>query len=229
MSNPSMMVAPLEARGIAFGLPGYGRQVHWSAGFAQGLSLIVDEEGEAKTALLRLLAGESLTEAGAVLWQGIAMAQQARDDPALVFWRDPRTEWPEISPVQWAQQQARRYPNWSEEGWQTHAQSLGLQEHLHKEMFRLSTGSKRKVLLAAALASGAPLTLIDEPEAALDHSSIRYLRQALAEEARRRQRVCVVANFEEIPDVAWGRSSGWVHEVCLVGAVLRASVVLHLA
>lgn len=208
MSNPSVMAPPLQARGIAFGLPGYGRQAHWSAGFAQGLSLIVDEEGEAKTALLRLLAGESLPEAGAVLWQGIAMARQARGDPALVFWRDPRTGWPEISPVQWARQQAGRYPNWSEGDWQAHVQGLGLQEHLHKEMFRLSTGSKRKVLLAAALASGAPLTLIDEPEAALDRASIVYLREMLSQEEKRHhetQRVWVVANYEPVPQVPWGQ------------------------
>jgi len=196
---------PLQACSIDFGTPGYGRQEHWSAGFPPGLSLIVDAEGEAKTALLRLLAGETAPETGAVLWQGSDLRAQVRSNPALVFWRDPRADWPDISPVQWARQQAMRYPDWSETAWQAHAQGLGLQEHLHKEMFRLSTGGKRKVLLAAALASGAPLTLIDEPEAALDATSIRYLHRALAEEAKHHQRVCVVANFEEMPEVKWGQ------------------------
>lgn len=208
MSDPSVMAPPLQARSIAFGLPGYGRQEHWSAGFAAGLSLIVDEEGEAKAALLRLLAGESLPEAGTVLWQGIAMVQHVRSDPSLAFRRDPHADWPEISPVQWAQQQAQRYPNWSEGDWQTHVHGLQLREHLHKEMFRLSTGSKRKVLLATALASGAPLTLIDEPEAALDHASIRYLCGALGDEARRAdetRRVWVVANYEPMPQVSWNQ------------------------
>jgi len=64
------------------------------------------------------------------------------------------------------------------------------------------------VLLAAALASGAPLTLIDEPEAALDWASIRYLRGALTREAGRSSatgRVIVVANYEPVPDIPWAQ------------------------
>ena len=61
---------------------------------------------------------------------------------------------------------------------------------------------KRKVQLAAALASGAPLTLNDEPEAALDWPSIRYLREALAPVAAT-DRVVVVGNYEDIDGVAW--------------------------
>ena len=64
------------------------------------------------------------------------------------------------------------------------------------------------MLLAAALASGAPLTLIDEPEAALDHASIRYLREALGEQARRAGeagRVWVVANYELIAELPWNQ------------------------
>ena len=39
----------------------------------------------------------------------------------------------------------------------------------------LSTGSKRKVWLAAAFASGATVTLLDEPFAALDTASIGFI------------------------------------------------------
>jgi ABC-type sulfate/molybdate transport systems ATPase subunit len=44
----------------------------------------------------------------------------------------------------------------------------------------LSTGSKRKVWLAGALAAHATVTLLDEPEAALDVPSRRALRAELA-------------------------------------------------
>jgi len=43
----------------------------------------------------------------------------------------------------------------------------------------LSTGCLRKLGIAAALASGAQLTVIEEPVAALDAPSIQYLTQAL--------------------------------------------------
>lgn len=193
----------LVATDMAFGRPGYGRCTAWSASFAPGLSLVVDEEGEAKAALLRQLGGEDALEAGAVRWRGVDL----RDvNLAQIFWRDPRAPWPEVTPDQWAATQAARYAGWSAADWERHVQGLALQEHRGKEMFRLSTGSQRKVLLAAALASGAPLTLLDEPEAALDRTSIRYLRAALAEQAHsgaETRRVWVLANYELMADVPW--------------------------
>ena len=196
----------LMARGVALGGEGGARLAGWNASFGEGLSLLLDEEGEAAGLLLRVLAGEVAPSAGTVRWGEWDVAAWRARSPESLFWRDPRAPWPEISPEQWATELVARYPAWREDDWQRHVQGLALQEHLRKEMFRLSTGGKRKVLLAAALASGAPLTLIDEPEAALDHASIRYLREALGEEARRAGetgRVWVVADYELVSDVPW--------------------------
>lgn len=201
--NDASLSDSLAASGIAFGRPGYGRYTEWSGAFVPGLSLIIDEEGEAKMALLRLLAGEQSPDTGSVRWRGVKVCDV---DQTQIFWRDPRAAWPELTPDQWAATQAARFPGWSVPDWERHVQGLALQEHRGKELFRLSTGGRRKVLLAAALASGAPLTLLDEPEAALDWASIRYLRQALAEQARRSsetRRVWVVANYEPVADVPW--------------------------
>ncbi len=174
----------------------------FNAAFAPGLSLLLDTEGEVKTRLLAVLAGAAAPHRGAVHWRGQPLQAALATDAALCFWRDPRAPWPEVSPRQWARQLAGRYPRWDEAAWQAHADGLHLAEHLDKEMFRISTGGKRKVLLAAALASGAPLTLIDEPEAALDWPSIGYLREALAPVAAT-DRVVVVGNYEDIDGVAW--------------------------
>ena len=199
--------APLQVRAVRLDAPGTAALEGFSAAFGAGLSLVIDAEGEAKTELLRLLAGERAPAAGTVRWRGRDVtALPAAERASRTFWHDPRAAWPDLSPEQWAQEQAACYPAWSVADWQAHVQGLGLNEHLHKEMFRLSTGSRRKVLLAAALASGAPLTLIDEPEAALDWPSIRHLREALTDEARRcgeSGRVFVVAHCEPMPDVAW--------------------------
>lgn len=200
-------LSSLQVNAITLAAPSGARIAGWSARFAPGLSLVVDEEGEYKTALLRLLAGERAPDAGTVRWGGTdGVGPSAAAHAAPVFWRDPRAPWPELSPDQWAQQQAARHPAWCVADWDAHVQGLGLAEHRHKEMFRLSAGGRRKVILAAALASGAPLTLIDEPEAALDWTSIRHLRDLLAAEARRSQesgRTIVVANCEPIPGVPW--------------------------
>jgi energy-coupling factor transporter ATP-binding protein EcfA2 len=65
-----------------------------------------------------------------------------------------------------------------------------------------STGSKRKVWLIAALASGATLTLLDEPFAALDKASIRSILAQLKEAAQHASRAWVVADYEAPPGVA---------------------------
>ena len=70
-------------------------------------------------------------------------------------------------------------------------------------MYQLSSGSQRKVILAAALASGAALTLMDEPLAALDRASIAYVQHALsALAAAPNGRVLLVAHYETLPGVA---------------------------
>ena len=60
----------------------------------------------------------------------------------------------------------------------------------------LSTGSKRKVWLAAAFASGAAVTLLDEPFAALDKASIGFVLELLGDVAAHTERAWVLADFE---------------------------------
>jgi energy-coupling factor transporter ATP-binding protein EcfA2 len=70
---------------------------------------------------------------------------------------------------------------------------------LDKNIFMLSTGSKRKLYLAAAFASGAALTLLDTPFAALDKVSIRFALTLLAEAAQDNTRLWVLADYAQ-PD-----------------------------
>ena len=68
-------------------------------------------------------------------------------------------------------------------------------------MYMLSTGSKRKVWLAAALAGGRALTLFDEPTGGLDAASIACLWRALGGIAQRADRAVVIASAERIDRV----------------------------
>ena len=56
---------------------------------------------------------------------------------------------------------------------------------------------------AGALASGAALTLIDEPVAGLDKPSVQYLQQALAAVATQQDRAVVVAHYDALVGVPW--------------------------
>jgi hypothetical protein len=75
-------------------------------------------------------------------------------------------------------------------------EAFALGEHLDKELFRLSTGTRRKLALVAAFAGGAPVTLLDTPFAALDAPSREALGALLAEVAAHPSRAWVVADFE---------------------------------
>ena len=156
---------------------------------------------------VRLIAGDVLPESGQVLFHGASAQERPQDHRAQVFWRDPRAPWPDtLTPLTWVEQLPAHHPRWSGEAWRAHVAGFGLAMHLHKPMYQLSSGSQRKVLLAAALASGAVLTLLDEPLAALDKPSISYLLQALEAEARAPRwpgRAVLVAHYDALGDLPW--------------------------
>ena len=71
-----------------------------------------------------------------------------------------------------------------------------MERHRHKPLYMLSTGSRRKVMLVAALASGATVTLLDQPFASLDQTSIRVIKDFLNETAEHSSRAWIVADYE---------------------------------
>lgn len=169
-----------------------------SAHFPAGVALVCGGDGCGKSTLLRLLAGALAPSSGQVV---MALTQ-----PAQVFWMDPRSEAVEVALNDVVVQTyfdalAPRWPDLDTVWLGQLGEALGLAPHLHKPMHMLSTGSRRKVLLAAALASGAPVTLLDEPFAALDAPSIRCITAALGRAAVQPHRVCVMADYQAPPGV----------------------------
>lgn len=175
----------------------------WSASASTGLVLLLDVSGEAAMHWLPVLAAQVQTPMGT-----------SRSDGDWLFWQSPRE--PLAEREQWASdwvaQQVQRWPQWDAAAWQQHVQGFGLQAQLTKPLWHLSTGSVRKLWLAAALASGAPVTLIEEPIAGLDGSALRYLSHALellgeqlAQPPGRAApaRWVLVAHWEALPGVTW--------------------------
>jgi ABC-type multidrug transport system ATPase subunit len=154
----------------------------WSA----GLHWICGDEGTGKTSLLRLLAGDLSAQAGSV------------SVPAGgVFWVDLQGPEHDQSTVQdcW-DTLAQRCPHWRADLLQDLAEELDMDPHRHKRLEMLSTGSRRKVMVTAALASGAAVTLLDQPFAALDLKSVRLIHAFLAEAAEHPSRAWIVADYE---------------------------------
>jgi len=159
--------------------------------------LIRGGDGCGKTTLLRLLAGELPAAAGQLQINGIRLADSTLAYQQQVFWADPRSEaFEQISALAYFESVRPRYTGFDDVLLDHLIDGLSLAPFLEKPLFMLSTGSKRKVWLAAALASGAAVTLLDEPFAALDKSSIRFLLELLEDASTHPTRAWVIAAYE---------------------------------
>jgi ABC-type multidrug transport system ATPase subunit len=162
-----------------------------------GVSALLGDEGVGKTSLLRLLSGDLVATAGQ-----LRLASQASPlslpQPSAVFWIDPRLPLHDNdTPVQcWAHIRTS-LPAWSDATQNELIDVLQLAPHLDKRLNMLSTGSRRKVGLVAALASGAKVTLLDQPFVALDQASIRSLQAFLAQRGPNTERAWLIADYEK--------------------------------
>ena len=148
-----------------------------------GLNAVCGDEGSGKTRLLRELAQALGNQA---LWLDLRLPKHDEHTPEEV----------------WSGLQAR-CPLWSAQLQAALSDALQLQEHLGKRLFMLSAGSRRKVALVGLLASGATLTCLDQPYAALDLASVRVIREFLTDMADHASRAWVVADYEAEPELPW--------------------------
>lgn len=159
----------------------------WTA----GVHAICGDEGTGKTTLLRLLAGDLA-----------AMAGNVTVPTGGVFWMDLKGPEHDQTTVEACWTDLRKnWPHWDEALLKDLAEALDMDQHRHKRLEMLSTGSRRKVMLIAAMASGATVTLLDQPFVSLDRISIRTILDFLAEAAEHPSRAWIVADYEAPTDV----------------------------
>lgn len=163
-----------------------------------GVTWLGGDEGAGKTTLLRLMAGELAPQAGTMRTSGD------------VFWVNPRADGCDaLTPGQCFDRVAQQHPALDRAVLDGLVHALDLTPHLAKRLGMLSTGSRRKVWLAAAFASGAALTLLDQPFAALDKTSVGVVTEVLQEAASHPERAWVVADYVAPADVPLARAITW--------------------
>ncbi|MDR0213092.1 MAG: ABC transporter ATP-binding protein [Comamonas sp.] len=209
VDNGAAMRCMVQAMQLSFGYPGRLVANEVSHCWHAGLCLLQGDEGTGKSSWLKLLAGQLPLSAGTLRYgfaDGAGLSAQA------FFWQDPRQPLGDalsrMPAADWVALQRTIYPHWSQSEFEQHVQGFALQPHLHKPLLALSSGSQRKLWMAAGWASGAQLVLIDEPLAALDKPSERYVQQALAAMAADlkkpdRPRSVIVAHWDAMQGVPW--------------------------
>lgn len=158
-----------------------------------GLVAVTGDEGVGKTCLLKSLSGDLASQPGHArcadaLWLDLALPEQ--DDLM------PRQVWDFLR---------QRCPRWDPALQEDLADALRLGPHVDKKLSMLSTGSRRKVALVGLLASGATVTCLDQPFAALDAASAGVVRDFLSEAADHATRTWVVADYEADSRLPWRR------------------------
>jgi ABC-type multidrug transport system ATPase subunit len=193
----------LRVEGLCFGFANNALFNDFGLTIAPGVTWVGGDESTGKTTLLRLLAAELAAQSGVMQINGIGLAEQAQAYRSQVFWVDPRTQvFDALSPQAYWDGVCRQFPAIGGKLWSDLVDGFSLAPHMEKSLYMLSTGTKRKVFLAAAFASGAALTLLDEPFAALDKASIFLVLELLREAASHPQRAWLVADYEAPRGVA---------------------------
>lgn len=172
-----------------------------------GLHLLLDETDSTARPLLAWLAAAQPLPAGSAITCAGHSAGTAAYAAQVAVAPLPAHD-PQQAVQTWLAEQIAHWPAWDAHAWQQHVEGFALAPHLGKAWWQLSTGTQRKCWLAAALASGAMLTVVAEPIAGLDKASITYLGQALdawadALAEQTQPRWMLVAHYDSLPGVAW--------------------------
>ncbi|MFN9746928.1 MAG: ATP-binding cassette domain-containing protein [Betaproteobacteria bacterium] len=192
------MTAPLlKAEGLCFSYANRHVLTMWDGAFAPGLTWLRGANGSGKSTLLKVLAGALEPFAG----RRVAAGADAAADPLgyrrQVFWCGPGAlAFDHLRAPEFFGFMATLYPRSAEAPLAEAVQGLGLGPFLGPRIAQLSSGNQRKVWLAAALAAGTPVVLLDEPFNALDAPSAAWLNEALARHARAAAQAWVVASHE---------------------------------
>ena len=159
-----------------------------------GVSCVCGDEGRGKSTLLRLLAGQLSAPSGSISLGASGPALSTSSLQRLVAWHDAADPARDQQPVRGILEQL--VPPETQDQLPGLLQGLSLQDHLDKPLYQLSTGSRRKVFIAATLARPCTIALLDQPGTALDAPSVRFLRETFAYWAKSRERALLIADYQ---------------------------------
>lgn len=197
-----MSSALWQVEGLSFRHPGRWLFDGLSLQLSPGLHWLQGANGSGKSTLLRLLAGVLPPLSGRLRLSGLDPVADALAYRQALFWCGPDgIALAHLRGHEYLGLLAGLFPHWQAERLPALLDALGLSPQLQQPVGRLSTGSQRKLQLAAAAVAGTAGVLLDEPLNALD-SAARAVLDALLSEALQGPRIWLVASHEALPQGA---------------------------
>lgn len=160
--------------------------------------------GSGKTTLLKTLAGGLFPLRGSVDVAGHVPSQRSRDFLSAVVYMPDDVIFPAMSLRGFELTYSRFRTGFSHDDFGEYLRMLGFNEDARLD--RLSTGSRKKVFIAYAMAGNPSLLLMDEPTNGLDIEAKRAFRRLLAQFGTEDRTVVVsthqAADFENVLSAA---------------------------
>jgi len=192
----------LSVADLCFSWPQQPLFEHLSFQVPAGVSIVVGDDGVGKSTLLALLAGAIQPQSGCLVIDGIHRDQHPDTYRQKVFWIAPQTDVHHaITAHDFLKSQSEHFPHFDTRRVAPLVQGFSLEPHLAKPLYMLSTGSRRKVWWVAAFAANTPVMLLDQPFAALDGPSSRFLGELLDEASGHTHRALLLADHGVPPGV----------------------------
>ncbi|MDE5870249.1 MAG: ABC transporter ATP-binding protein, partial [Muribaculaceae bacterium] len=175
-----------------------------------GIHLLAGENGAGKTTLLHLLAGVASPTSGTILINGTVPATDNPVDKGTTFLLEENTTFPMKTIRKFAEVHSPFYPHFSNSRFCDNLHAFGLTGD--EPMKSMSLGTRKKALLAYALALGVDTLLLDEPTNALDIQSKEILKTLIAQNISDNQTLIIsthtVSELENLFDGALMMAKG---------------------
>ena len=156
---------------------------------------LIGRNGAGKTTLLGILTAQNTHDSGEVTYGGQPVWENAEALRDLCFSRELQTTLfygqNNLKVRHYLQAGATFYPRWDEEYARRLMKEFGLEEK--KRVCQLSKGQLSMVTILIALASNAPITILDEPVAGLDVVARERFYQLLLDDYARTNRTFVIS------------------------------------
>jgi len=181
------------------------------------VTAVLGANGSGKSSLLALMAGQMPPTSGQVLLQGEAVHRMKFLERARqLAWLGQSTPGADAYPVRdvvsWGRTCWRGIPAAAKVDSSDLMERLGIAHLVDKPLGSLSGGERQRVHLARIWLQDAPITLLDEPDAALDTTGREILHQLIIDSTATGKTIVIVTHdrswAHEVADEVWVMDAG---------------------